>query len=44
VDAKPIAIGALHVHQEFLRALARGLMGRDDLADDVVQERWESSR
>ncbi len=40
MDAKPTAIEALLVHQEFLRALARGLLGRDDLADDVVQETY----
>lgn len=40
MDSVPPDIRALLVHQEFLRALARGLLGRSDLAEDVVQETY----
>ncbi|MEQ8768220.1 MAG: sigma-70 family RNA polymerase sigma factor [Planctomycetota bacterium] len=40
MSPKDPTIERLLVHGEFLRRIARRLLGRDDLADDIVQDAW----
>lgn len=39
-DAHSIGIELLLAHGDFVRGLARSLLGRDDRVDDVVQDTW----
>ncbi|MCP5065239.1 MAG: sigma-70 family RNA polymerase sigma factor, partial [bacterium] len=39
-QSKPLEAGELLQHTAFVTAMARGVLGRDPLADDAVQETW----
>jgi RNA polymerase sigma-70 factor (ECF subfamily) len=40
VNGAPLPVETLLAHAGFVRNLARGALGRDDLSDDVAQDAW----